>query len=173
MNELSLVDLKETPRLQAFPRYVPCAVRILAFFLEQFRLAAGASVHIAVNGGYRSPAHKLSLAATPHMWGTAADLYRIGTTIVKTKEAIEKYNRVAEELSDEWSVLPYGHETGTHADDHIHLDLGYLNLIPREISEDRMEVPQEKPRFAFEDRRGRDRRTPANSSLAPAAAREE
>jgi hypothetical protein len=172
LNEFILVDLKETPRLQGFPRFVPCAVRMLAFYLEQFRLAAGASVHITVNGGYRSPAHKLSLNATPHMWGTAADLYKIGPTILKTKEAIEKYNRLAEEVSDDLTVFPYGHQVG-NADDHIHVDLGYLNLIPREISEDRMEVPQEKPRFAFEDRRGRERRAPANGVVAPAGAREE
>ena len=43
---------------------------------------------------------------------------------------------------------------GRNADDHVHLDLGYITLIPREISEDRMEQPQEnRPRFAFEERR--------------------
>ena len=67
LNEFTLVDLKEAARLQQFPRYVPCAVRVLAFYLEQFRREAGASVHIPVNGGYRSPSHKLSLTATPHM----------------------------------------------------------------------------------------------------------
>lgn len=159
LNELMLNDLKESPRLQQFPRYVPCAVRILAFYLEQFRAAAGASVHIAVNGGYRSPSHKLSENATPHMWGTAADIYRIGGTILKTKETIEKYNAIAEDLSDDLTVLPYGPILGRNADDHVHLDLGYLTHIPREISEDRMEQPQEnRPRFAFEDRRAKDRR---------------
>ena len=50
-------------------------------------------------------------------------------------------------------MLPYGHVTGLNADDHVHIDLGYITVIPREISEDRMEVPQEnRPRFAFEDR---------------------
>lgn len=161
LNEFTLVDLKEASRLQQFPRYVPCAVRVLAFYLEQFRTAAGASVHIAVNGGYRSPSHKLSLGATPHMWGTAADVYRIGTNIVRGKEMIEKYNNVAEELSDDVHVLPFGHVTGQNADDHVHLDLGYITVIPREISEDRMEVPQEsRPRFAFEERRRRERRAP-------------
>ena len=116
-------------------------------------------MHIAVNGGYRSPSHKLSQTATPHMWATAADVYRIGTTILKTKEAIEKYNGIAEDLSDDIHVLPYGHVTGLNADDHVHLDLGYITVIPREISEDRMEVPQEnRPRFAFEERRRRERR---------------
>ena len=162
LNEFILVDLKEATRLQQFPRYVPCAVRILAFYLGQFRQAAGASVHIAVNGGYRSPAHKLSLNASPHMWGTAADIFRIGGAIVKTRELVEKYNDIAEDLSDDVHVLPYGHATGKNADDHVHIDLGYLTLVPREISEDRMEQPQEnRPRFAFEERRRRERRTVA------------
>jgi len=159
LNEFILSDLREAQRLQSFPKYIPCAVRILAFYLEAFRAAAGASVHIAVNGGYRSPSHKMSLNASPHMWGTAADIYRIGSNILKTKELIEKYNELAEELSEEVTVLHYGHVTGANADDHVHLDLGYITFIPREISEDRMEQPQEsRPRFAFEDRRRRDRR---------------
>lgn len=159
MNEFILTDLKEHARLQRYPRYVPCAVRLLAFYLEQFRAAAGASVHIAVNGGYRSPSHKLAQNASPHLWGTAADIYRIGSNILKTPEAIGKYNELAEDLSDEITVLPYGHVTGQNADDHVHLDLGYVTLVPREISEDRMEQPQEsRPRFAFEERRRKDRR---------------
>jgi hypothetical protein len=159
LNEFILVDLKEAIRLQQWPRYIPCAVRVLAFYLEQFRRDAGASVHIAVNGGYRSPSHKLSRNASPHMWGTAADIYRIGNSIVKTQEAIERYNRIAEDMSADVCVLPYGHETGINADDHVHLDIGYALLTPREISEDRMEQPQEsRPRFAFEDRRRVERR---------------
>ena len=165
LNEFILVDLREAPRLQQFPRYLPCASRLLAFYLEQFRAAAGASVHIAVNGGYRSPAHKMSHDASPHMWGTAADVYRIGTTILRTRESIDRYNDVAEDLSDDVSVLPYGHVTGANADDHVHVDLGYLTMVPRAISEDRMEVPQEsRPRFAFEERRGRERRSRGNES---------
>ena len=165
LNEFILTDLKEAQRLQSYPRYVPCAVRLLAFYLEQFRVAAAASVHIAVNGGYRSPSHKLSQNASPHMWGTAADIYRIGTTILKTKETIDKYNEIAEDVFDEVMVLPYGHVTGKDADDHVHVDLGYITLVPREISEDRMEQPQEsRPRFAFEDRRRKERRAPVAAS---------
>src|SRR5437762_4721157 len=96
INEFILVDLKEAARLQQFPRYVPCAVRLLAFFLEQFRAEIGVSMHIAVNGGYRSPAHKMAITATAHMWGTAADIYRIGNAIIKSKEMIDKYNDAAE-----------------------------------------------------------------------------
>lgn len=161
LNEFCLVDIKEAPRLQKFPRYVPCAVRVLAFYLEQFRAAAGASVHVAVNGGYRSPAHKLAINASAHTWGTAADIYRVGTTILKTKETISRFNDVAEDLSDDVNVLPYGHVTGSNADDHVHIDLGYITVVPREISEDRMEMPQEsRPRFAFEERRRKERRQP-------------
>jgi hypothetical protein len=167
LNEFILVDLREAPRLQQFPLYLPCAVRILAFFLEQFRAAAGASVHIAVNGGYRSPSHKMAVNGTPHMWGTAADVYRIGNTILKTKDAIERFNELAEDLSDDAATMPYGHVTGEDADDHVHIDLGYITVVPREISEDRMEVPQEnRPRFAFEERRRRERRTPAAAMAA-------
>ncbi|HWS72536.1 MAG TPA: hypothetical protein VN605_10500 [Thermoanaerobaculia bacterium] len=170
LNEFVLVDLKEATRLQQFPRYVPCAVKVLAFYLEQFRTAAGASVHIAVNGGYRSPSHKLALGVTPHMWATAADVYRIGQTILKSKDSIEKYNDVAEDLSDDVHVLPYGHITGNNADDHVHVDLGYVTLVPREISEDRMEQPQEtRPRFAFEERRRKERRGPLREETAGAA----
>lgn len=169
LNEFVLSDLKEAPRLQGYPRYVPCAVKILAFYLQQLRNLAGASLHIAVNGGYRSPAHKLAIGATPHMWGTAADIYRVGSNILKTRELIEKYNAMAEELSDDVSVLPYGHVTGINADDHVHVDLGYITLTPKEISEDRMEQPQEsRPRFAFEERRRTDRRAPALASGEPA-----
>ena len=167
LNEFILVDLREAPRLQQFPRYVPCAVRMLAFYLEHFRTAAGASVHIAVNGGYRSPSHKMAINATTHMWGTAADIYRIGTTILKSKETIDKFNELAMDLSDDVMVMPYGHETGQDADDHVHLDLGYLTVIPREITEDRMEIPQEtRPRFAFEERRRRERRAPQPTEMA-------
>jgi hypothetical protein len=170
LNEFILSDLKEAPRLQQYPRYVPCAVRILAFYLQQFRNVVGGSVHIAVNGGYRSPGHKLAIDATPHMWGVAADIYRIGSNILKTRELIEKFNATAEDLSEDVNVLPYGHVTGKNADDHVHVDLGYILLIPREISEDRMEQPQEsRPRFAFEERRRTDRRSQAAAESEPVA----
>lgn len=167
LNEFVLVDLKEHPRLTNWPRYIPCAVRTLAFYLQRARETIGLSMHVAVNGGYRSPAHKLAVAATPHMWGTAADLYRVGTTIVNDEETIGRFNAALSEMSDDFYVMPYGHEVG-RADDHIHVDIGYVTLVPREISEDRMEVPQQRPRFAFEERRSRDRREPGGITT-PAA----
>lgn len=157
LNELLLVDIREHPRLVGWPRYVPCAVRHLALYLEKFRDAAGATVHVSVNGGYRSPAHELSTFASHHMWGTAADIYRVGSSILRDRETIERFNEIARAVSDSFQPLPYGHDHG-HVDDHVHVDIGYVIAIPDEVSEDRMEVPQEQPRFAFEDRRRGDRR---------------
>jgi hypothetical protein len=157
LNELIFVDIKEAARLQNYPRYIPCAVRVLAFYLQRFRETIGSTVHVAVNGGYRSPAHKLAHSATPHMWGTAVDLYRIGSTILKNEESIEKFNRIASELSSDLYAMPYGHGTGM-ADDHVHLDIGYVTVVPKAVSEDHIEVPQHRPRFAWEDRRARERR---------------
>jgi hypothetical protein len=98
------------------------------------------------------------------MWGTAADLYRIGSQVLNEKDTIEKFNRLAEDTSDDLWVMPYGHEIGK-TDDHIHLDLGYVSLVPREMSEDRSDLPRSEPRFAFEERRRRaDRRAPDRDS---------
>src|SRR4030095_4059735 len=56
--ELMLVDCREAePLLRHFPHYVPCAVILLAAFLEDFRREVGAPVFISANGGYSAPAH--------------------------------------------------------------------------------------------------------------------
>ncbi|HEX8243102.1 MAG TPA: hypothetical protein VF541_06395, partial [Longimicrobium sp.] len=73
------VDVRETELLRAsWPRYIPCAVSLLAAYLELFRQEVGTYVHVAANGGYRSPAHKLSGHASAHLFGTGANIYRIG-----------------------------------------------------------------------------------------------
>jgi hypothetical protein len=157
LNEFLLVDLKEAARVRTFPRYIPCAVRQLAFYLERLRDAVGAAIHLAVNGGYRSPSHKLAVGASPHMWGTAADIYRIGNVLLRDQHTIETHNRIAEDVSDDLWVMPYGTEIGA-TDDHIHLDLGYLTLVPRELAEDAFDRRRDAPRYAFEERRRGDRR---------------
>lgn len=157
LNEFIRTDLREAPALQEYPRYVPCAVRITAFYLQRIRDEIGAPLHISVNGAYRSPSHERNPPASPHMWGTAADIYRIGGTLLQSEELITKYGRLAEQVADEMTAFPYGQGPG-HTDDHLHLDLGYLFLIPRQVSEDRMEMPQETPRFAWEERRRHERR---------------
>jgi len=130
LSELLIVDCREAPRLlEDFPHYVPCAVSMLARVLEDFRVRVGASVYISANGGYRSPVHRLSTVASPHQWAAAADIYRIGDTFLNTHTAIEKYAALARDMAPELNVLPYGHQPG-ESDDHLHLDLGYVHLIP-------------------------------------------
>ena len=130
LSELLVVDSREAPRLlEEFPHYVPCAVTLLARMVEDFRGKVGASVYIAANGGYRSPAHRLSTVPGTHNWAAAVDVYRVGDTTLNTPSAIEKYAAVARDLAPEINVLPYGHLPG-ESDDHLHFDLGYVHLVP-------------------------------------------
>jgi hypothetical protein len=124
------VDCSEAPRLlEDFPHYVPCAIMLLARVLEDFRRQAGGPVYVSANGGYRSPAHKLSVPASPHCWATAADIYRVGDTWLNTSGAIEKYGALARDAGIDIHVLPYGHRAG-ETDDHLHIDFGYAHLVP-------------------------------------------
>src|SRR5258708_19694925 len=85
--ELVQTDVREAPALQSFPRYVPCALPLLAFALEQFRIAVGTFVHIAANGGYRSPAHNFSSGVpTTHSSPTPLHTYPIPATIPHTPQ---------------------------------------------------------------------------------------
>lgn len=129
--EFLTVDVRESEPLRTFPRYLPCAITALAAHLQVFRDAVDTFVHIAANGGYRSPSHALSRYASTHCWGTAVNIYRIGDDMLDTQDKIEKYARVARKSLPGWWVRPYGSEDGK-ADDHLHLDLGYVLLVPRE-----------------------------------------
>ena len=133
--ELMLVDCREAGLLlRHFPHYVPCAVILLATFLEDFRREVGAPVFISANGGYRSPAHQIGGAKSIHAWGTAANIYRIGDTFLNDARSIEKYGATASSLSRAVLVRPFGSAEG-ETDDHLHLDLGFVSLTPRECSE--------------------------------------
>lgn len=127
------VDVRECPLQRQFPRYVPCAVTALAAHLELIRQECGSYMHISANGAYRSPAHVLSRAASTHCWATAANIYRIGNEWLDDRDAIEKYTTQIGRISPLFWVRPYGHATG-EADDHVHVDLGYLLLEPRATS---------------------------------------
>lgn len=127
------VDVREQAEQRDFPRYVPCAVTLLAGVLELFRERVDTFVHIAANGGYRSPRHRLTEAASPHLWGTAANIYRIGDEYLNERERIERYNRMAEQLLPGIWVRPYGHAS-SEADDHVHIDIGYVTVVPREAA---------------------------------------
>ena len=133
--ELMLVDCRETTLLLSqFPHYVPCAILLLARFLEDFRREVDTPVFISANGGYRSPAHQIGGAKSVHAWGTAANIYRIGDTFLSGTKSMEKYRTIAASLSPAVFVRPFGPEKG-QTSDHLHIDLGYVRLTPRECSE--------------------------------------
>src|SRR5687768_2746904 len=129
--EFLTVDVRETEPLRTFPRYIPCAVTALAAHLQLFREAADTFIHISANGGYRSPKHALTTSASTHCWGTAVNIYRIGDDFLDTPEKIERYARLAEKVIPGCWIRPYGSEKG-FADDHLHVDIGYMVAVPRE-----------------------------------------
>jgi hypothetical protein len=47
---------------------------------------------------------------------------------------VERFARIAEGIGQEVFVKPFG-ASPDEADDHLHLDLGFLHVIPRESSE--------------------------------------
>jgi len=124
-------DLHEAEVLRRFPRYIPCAVAALAAALEVLRVHLGTVVHISANGGYRSPGHRISGHGSTHHWATAANIYRIGDEYIDGEEKIQKYADVACKLLPAIWPRPFGRQIG-FADDHLHLDLGYSVVIPRE-----------------------------------------
>lgn len=123
------VDLYEPDLLRQYPRYVPCAVTLLAAHLEILRSAVSGTVHISANGGYRSPAHRRSTPGSPHAFATAANIYRVGGDYMDTRERIEKLNGLASRLMPGVWTRPYGSTAG-HVDDHVHFDLGYAVMTP-------------------------------------------
>ena len=52
------VDLHEAAVLRMYPRYVPCAVLLLASVLSFLRQQFNQPMRISANGGYRSPSHR-------------------------------------------------------------------------------------------------------------------
>jgi hypothetical protein len=129
LSELISVDVREAALVRSFPRYVPCAILLLASALELLRLELGTYVHVAANGGYRSPGHALSRHASRHCWGTAANVYRVGDTLLDTREEIERVAAVARRVIPGVWLRPCGGGDG-EADDHLHLDLGYTVFDP-------------------------------------------
>jgi peptidase M15-like protein len=133
--ELMLVDCREARLLLSrFPHYVPCAIVLLARFLEDFRREVDAPVFISANGGYRSPAHQIGGAKSIHAWGAAANIYRIGDTLLNDAKSIQKFGSIAASLSPAVFVRPFSPERG-QTDDHLHIDLGFVSLTPRGCSE--------------------------------------
>lgn len=131
VSEFIHTDVREAAPLRVFPRYVPCAITLLAIALEQLRQALGTYVYIGANGGYCSPRHARIGGASPHCWGTAANIYKIGDTYLDSHDAIARYARIAHEVLPTVFTRPLGPELA-RTDDHLHLDLGYIVSVPRE-----------------------------------------
>ena len=136
VSEFIHTDVREAPPLRVFPRYIPCATLLLAFALEQLREAFGTYLFIGANGGYCSPKHKGTGAASPHCWGTAANIYRIGDTYLDTPDSIRRYAALAHEVIPTVWTRPLGDERAL-TDDHLHVDLGYVVSEPREAPGER------------------------------------
>jgi hypothetical protein len=131
VSEFIHTDVREAPALRVFPRYIPCATVLLALALEQLREAVGTYVYIGANGGYCSPRHAGTGGASPHCWGTAANIYRIGDTYLDTPETIRRYAALVHDLIPTVWTRPLG-DVRMMTDDHLHVDLGYVISIPRE-----------------------------------------
>jgi hypothetical protein len=127
--EFIQTDVREAEPLRGFPRYVPCALPMLAAVLALFRKEVGTYVHIAANGGYRSPGHVLSRGASRHHWGTAANIYRVGDDFLDDAETIGRYAGIIREIAPSVWIRPHGSGVG-EADDHLHIDLGYVVAVP-------------------------------------------
>lgn len=141
--EFIQTDVREAAPLREFPRYVPCAVTMTALCLERFREAADTFVHIAANGGYRSPRHSLNGNATPHSWGTAVNIYRIGDVYLDNREAIERYGALARHTLPSAWARPYGVDRG-QTDDHLHIDFGFVLAMPRGAPDDHLGFDAER-----------------------------
>jgi hypothetical protein len=141
--EFIQTDVREAAPLRTFPRYVPCAVTMTALCLERFREAADTFVHIAANGGYRSPRHSLNGNATTHSWGTAINIYRIGDVFLDDREAIERYGALARQTLPAAWTRPFGVARG-ETDDHLHIDFGFVLSMPRGAPENHLGFDAER-----------------------------
>jgi hypothetical protein len=124
------VDLHEAAVVRAYPRYVPCAVLMLAAVLAFLRQQLNQPIWISANGGYRSPSHGRSRPASTHCWGTAVNIYRVGDEWLDTQSGIERVAAAATRLCPAFWARPFGNTIGFN-DDHVHLDLGFASVVPR------------------------------------------
>lgn len=129
--EFISIDVREADLLRSFPRYVPLALAHLAAHLALLRSTLGTYVHVAANGGYRSPTHHVGPEASAHCWGTAANIYRIGDDYLDTDEAIAQYTDIVRSTLPAANIRPFGRWPGGTID-HLHVDLGRYVLSPEE-----------------------------------------
>lgn len=127
--EFISTDVREAAALRGFPRYVPLALTHLAAHLAVLRNRVGTYVHVAANGGYRSPGHQAAANASVHIWGTAANIYRIGDDYLDSEDMISKYTEIVREVLPAVRIRPYGRQAGGTVD-HLHVDLGRYVVAP-------------------------------------------
>lgn len=129
--EFMEVDLHEPPVLRGYPRYVPCAVLPLASALAVLRQQLNQPIRISANGGYRSPSHGRSRPGSTHAWGTAVNICRVGDEWLDTQAAIGRVAAAASRAFPALWARPFGAGIG-FSDDHLHLDLGFTTVVPRQ-----------------------------------------
>ena len=96
--ELMLVDCREARLLLSqFPHYVPCAILLLARFLEDFRREVDAPVFISANGGYRSSAHEIK-AQKAFMLGDGGKYLPDWRYFPVRHEVVERYRTIGQRL---------------------------------------------------------------------------
>ncbi|MGI8906346.1 MAG: hypothetical protein ACR2IE_07645 [Candidatus Sumerlaeaceae bacterium] len=132
--EFIQTDVREAEPLRSFPRYVPCAVTLMAMALQRFRDKVG-PVHIATNGGYRSPQHALTCRASLHCWATAVDVYRVGDNLLDNPDKINRCASLAREVVPGVSTHP-SPDGAEETDDHLHLDIGFVLAVPHHVRVD-------------------------------------
>ena len=132
VREFLETDFREAGLLRQYPKYLPMAVTLTATALELFRRKVGTFVRIAANGGYRSPLHGLNGPLSPHCWGTAVNIYKIGNRLMDSPANIDRYSAIIRDLLPGVWVRPHGNTRGTTFDQ-LHIDLGFTTVAPRKM----------------------------------------
>jgi hypothetical protein len=132
--ELIGVDVREAPLLRRVPAVRSMRSTAAGAALELFRMEVGTYVHVAANGGYRSPGHALNHHASRHCWGTAANIYRVGDTFCTSGTRLRS-TRPSRGVCP-GVVDPAVRHADGEVDDHLHLDLGYTTFDPLQSDED-------------------------------------
>ena len=132
ISEFLETDYKEADLQRDYPKYIPTAVTLMAAALGVLRKQVRSSIRIATNGGYRSPHHSLNTYMSPHCWGTAVNIYRIGNKHLNNQAIIDKYAEIIKKTLPGVWVRPYGTTVGTSFDQ-LHLDIGFTTAVPKKL----------------------------------------
>ena len=125
------VDVREPALLRIFPRYVP--VRGQHARRRARAVSLGSRRARAHHGQRRLPlavARAVDRRGSPHCWGTAANIYRIGPDYLDTPQRIERYAAIARRVLPFSRIRPSGDAIAA-TDDHLHVDIGYVTVVPR------------------------------------------